>query len=58
MQAEQLSSIVLTAGEEVCSGAVRRARLRTAAIAAVRVLELADKDIGPELATLLHQVNV
>lgn len=56
MQAEQLSSIVLTAGEEVCSGAVRRAKLRTAAIAAVRVLELADKDIGPELATLLHQV--
>eukprot|EP00752_Nemacystus_decipiens_P018211 g16340.t1 len=54
-QAEELSKLVVTAGEEVCSGTARRAKLRSAASAAVRVLELEDKDVGPELSTLLNQ---
>ena len=58
VQADELSGLVVTAGEEVCSGAARRAKLRSAASAAVRVLELEDKDIGPELFTLLNQVCV
>lgn len=56
VQAEELSKLVVAAGEEVCAGAARRAKLRSAASAAVRVLELEDKDIAPELATLLNQV--
>ena len=38
------------------TGVARRAKLRSAASAAVRVLELTTKDIGPDLATLLEQV--
>ena len=57
VQAEQLAAMVLTAGEEVSAGAARRAKLRAAASAAVRVLELTEKDIGPNLAILLRQVD-
>lgn len=57
-QAEELSRLVVAAGEEVTAGAARRAKLRSAASAAVRVLELDDADVGPELATLLNQVFV
>lgn len=55
-QAEELSKLVVAAREEVTTGAGRRAKLRSAASAAVRVLELTDADIGPGLATLLYQV--
>lgn len=48
---------MLTAGDAASTGAARRAKLRSAASAAVRVLELTSKDIGPDLATLLNQVQ-
>eukprot|EP00903_Cladosiphon_okamuranus_P005837 g5778.t1 len=54
-QAEGLSKLVVAAGGEVCAGTSRRAKLRSAASAAVRVLELEDKNIGPDLSTLLNQ---
>lgn len=56
-QAEELAKLVLTASDEVSTGAARRAKLRSAAAAAVRVLEITDKDIGPKLKTLLTQVK-
>lgn len=56
LQAEELSKLVIAAREEVTSGIGRRAKLRSAASAAVRVLELKDKDIRPGLSTLLNQV--
>ncbi|CAB1108713.1 unnamed protein product [Ectocarpus sp. CCAP 1310/34] len=54
-QAEELSKLVLSASEEVSAGAARRAKLRSAASAAVRVLDLPDEDIGSELASLLNE---
>ena len=54
--AEELSKLVMAASEEVTAGIGRRAKLRSAASAAVRVLELKDRDISPGLSTLLHQV--
>lgn len=55
-QAAELAKLVSAASEEVCAGVARRAKLRSAALAAVRVLELAAKDIGSDLAILLRQV--
>lgn len=56
-QAEQLSKLVVSASEDVSFGASRRAKLRSAATAAVRVLELTGEDISPDLAKLLNQVR-
>lgn len=48
---------MLSASEEVSAGAARRAKLRSAASAAVRVLDLPDEDVGSELARLLNEVK-